>query len=611
MIVHHYFHQIWRLRWPLLATHATVTVVTLALVTPLVSGALRLGLALSGQPALADQDIAMFFLSPVGLVVFLLIGSLFLTAAVVETSAMMWVQLSPEGDTRKWGPAAVRQVVMKFPKLLEFSALLILRLFAIALPFVALSAAIGYSRLTEHDINYYLSIRPPEFRMTILMVAPILLIGAGVILQRLVSWSMALPVVLFRDVPARHAFAISGRMTAGHRGGILLRFVLWSAVVIAIGALVTAGATGLAHLAEGFGQGGLKQLILVLGAVLVIWSVVLTVASTLTSAGFAALLLERFTTLDPVPVALPRNPPALSENRMAQTAILAGFVVVFAGVLGVMMFQSLRPEDQVQVIAHRGAAGDRPENTLASIQKAIEDGTDWVEIDVQESADGEVIVIHDSDFMKIAGEPIKAWEATRADLDRMDIGSHFDPAYSDERVPLLRDVLDAARDQANVLIELKFYGHNDRLEERVAEIVEAAGMVDQIAVMSLETSQVAAMKALRPDWSVGLLAATAFGDLNRLETDFLAVNTGIASPSLIRHARKADRPVMVWTVNDIVSMSQMMTRGASGLITDYPGRAREVVEARADMSTGQRLLVELADLLGLEIRLPTRMTDGS
>ena len=68
------------------------------------------------------------------------------------------------------------------------------------------------------------------------------------------------------------------------------------------------------------------------------------------------------------------------------------------------------------VIAHRGAAGKAPENTMASIRQAIEDGTDWIEIDVQETADGKVVVIHDSDFMKLAGVNMKVWDGTLHEL---------------------------------------------------------------------------------------------------------------------------------------------------------------------------------------------------
>ena len=85
---------------------------------------------------------------------------------------------------------------------------------------------------------------------------------------------------------------------------------------------------------------------------------------------------------------------------------------------------------------HRSPRGCRqaPENTLASIRQAIKDGADWIEIDVQETLDGEVVVIHDSDFMKLAGVDLRVWDGTLEQLREIDVGSWFGPEFSTERV---------------------------------------------------------------------------------------------------------------------------------------------------------------------------------
>jgi glycerophosphoryl diester phosphodiesterase len=191
------------------------------------------------------------------------------------------------------------------------------------------------------------------------------------------------------------------------------------------------------------------------------------------------------------------------------------------------------------------------------------------------------------------------------DLAEIDIGTWFSPEYASERTPTLRAVLEDAKGKAGVLIELKYYNRDERLEERVIRIVEATGMTGSIAVMSLKYPAVQKMKALRPHWRVGLLAATAIGDLTQLEADFLAVNTGIATSDLIRRARKAGRDVYVWTVNDPISMWRMISRGAVGLITDEPALARDVLSERAKLSTPERLLLLAADLFDLQMDTKT------
>jgi glycerophosphoryl diester phosphodiesterase len=233
-----------------------------------------------------------------------------------------------------------------------------------------------------------------------------------------------------------------------------------------------------------------------------------------------------------------------------------------------------------------------------------------VEIDVQESADGEVVVIHDSDLKRVGGSPLRIWEATLLEMQQVDVGGWYGPEFSGQRVPTLEQVLELCRGRAMVDIELKYYGHNDRLEERVAEIVERTGMEDQIVLMSLANDLVLSMKALRPRWTVGLLTAKVVGDLTTRDADFLAVHIGIASPRFLRRAHAAGKEVYVWTVNDRLNMSRMISRGVDGLITDYPALARQVIEERAEMNPAERLMLTAAFWLGLDPKEPPPERDA-
>ena len=276
--------------------------------------------------------------------------------------------------------------------------------------------------------------------------------------------------------------------------------------------------------------------------------------------------------------------------------VVVGVVVAVA--VGVFAVQSVRLEDDVEIMAHRGSSKAAPENTMAAVKKAIEDGADWVEIDVQETADGEVVVFHDSDFMKLAGVNLKIWDATMADLKDIDIGSWFAPEFKDERVPTLGEVLDECKGKIRVNIELKYYGHDEQLEQRVADIVEAHDMASDVVVMSLKIDAVKKMKSLRPDWKVGLLMSVSAGDLKKIEADFLAVNAGFANRSFIRAAHDNGKEVYVWTVNDAPTMSTMIEprrrRPDHGQAGPGPIGAR----ATSPDECAGTMLLELAAVLG-------------
>ena len=237
-----------------------------------------------------------------------------------------------------------------------------------------------------------------------------------------------------------------------------------------------------------------------------------------------------------------------------------------------------------------------PENTIAAIQAAIDAGADWVEIDVQETADGEIVVIHDSDLKKVAGKSMKIADSSIAELQSVDIGSWFGPEFSDQRIPSLQQVLELCKGRVGVNIELKYYGSERHLEESVARIVEATDMQDQVVLMSLNYNGIKKMRELRPGWTLGLLSTVSLGNVIRLDIDFLALNAQSTSRTKIRSIHNRDKKVMVWTVNDAVGMSIMFGRGVDAIITDEPALAVSVLEQRKELNPAERLLLHLADV---------------
>ncbi len=162
----------------------------------------------------------------------------------------------------------------------------------------------------------------------------------------------------------------------------------------------------------------------------------------------------------------------------------------------------------------------------------------------------------------------------------------------------MAEALAACKGRCRVIVELKSYGHNQQLEERVVTIVEEAGMENDCIYMSLDHEMVQKMKALRPSWRVGLLVAKAIGDLTELKADFLAVEARMATRRFVRRAHRAGQDVYIWTVNDPAWMFVGLSRGVDGLITDKPDVAREVIELRRQMSEPQRFLAATLIRLG-------------
>jgi len=360
-------------------------------------------------------------------------------------------------------------------------------------------------------------------------------------------------LVLFEGVGAAQPLTTSAARTEGHKWIVGITLVAWGAVAALLSALPLAVVGTLGRWMMPKFAGSMTMLVIVMGGFLLLWGLLNLLVTLVNSAMFALLTVRLYGKLGSSPDAQ-LSSKAISEKlatsdrrRMSMKWALTGLAVaaILAAVTGYLFLDNVRLEDDVIVIAHRGAAGSAPENTLASVELAVDQGADIVEIDVQETADGEVVVVHDSDLMRVGGAAVKIWEATCDELMQIDVGSWYGPEFSGQRVPTLEQVLEICKGRSRVNIELKYYGHNERLEERVAEIVERMGMEDEVVLMSLAYDIVLSMKALLPEWTVGLLTAKAMGDLTTSEADFLAVHVGIAGSRFVRRAHAAGKEVYV------------------------------------------------------------------
>jgi glycerophosphoryl diester phosphodiesterase len=600
--------------WPrLLATDVIYKIIAFVVLAPLVGGALRLFLSTSGSAVVADEDILSFILSPIGLITLVLIGAVTLAIVALEQACLMAIGFGETRDLRVTTPDALWYGARHVWPVIMLTLRIFVRALLVALPFVVAGGLVYLVLLREHDINYYLTERPPTFLFTAGVIAALLAVMAVLIIKRLISWSFALPLVLFEGTRPGAAMAASEDRVRGHRWAIASVLVAWGVVASILSAVPLALTQWLGEWILPRFSNSMHGTVWVVGGLLLFWGVV-NLIFTLVNASMLALLVIRLyerlgiasdaelSGVDP-----PERIMAEGSGRRMSTAMVLGLLAlttILAGLVGHLLINRVSLEDDVVVIAHRGAAGGAPENTLASVALALEHRADIVEIDVQETADGEVVVIHDSDLMKVGGNPMKVWEATFDEIRAVDVGSWFGPEFTGQRVPTLEEVLETCRDRAMVDIELKYYGHDQMLEQRVSDIVEQTGMADQVIAMSLKGDAVGKMKGIRPDWEVGLLTARAVGDLTTAEADFLAVHVGMANSAFIRRAHQAGKNVYVWTVNDRLNMSRMMSRGVDGVITDHPALAKLVLAERAEMSTAERLLVAAAFWIGLEPREP-------
>lgn len=555
----------------------------LLVLSPLAGLLLDALLARSGSASVTNADIPAFALSPAGAAYLVVALSVALAGHFAEQAGMLVVLADPATRPIR----ALGTVAAALPRLLTVAAAAVLGVLVAVAPLLVGVAFLHRHYLSEHDINWYLATRPPEWTKALLWAGVLAVPTLGILAVLAVRWAFAVPVVLFERQRGFAALRRSAELVRGRGRAVARRILGWVVVCVAgaalLGWLLDLAAGRLLDLlptprAQAIGT----------ATVLGFLAVAVFAASLVAAGGLAALTLRLYGREATV-----RDAPA---RRMAGWAALAACALAAAAAGSVAarrVGDGLERSRGVRVTAHRGSSRAAPENSLAAIRQAIEDGADFCEIDVQEMKDGTIVVLHDTDLMRIAGSPTRIADATYDDVRGLDIGSRLDPRFKDERIPTLEQAVGAARGRLKLNVELKYHGQERQLEERVVAILRRERFEDQCVITSLEAKGLARVRTLAPELRIGQIITVALGKVAGLDVDFLSMNARQATAAQVRANRNAGLDTHVWTVNDREQMHRMIERGVDNVITDLPALLREVIEERAAMSDAELLLLAL------------------
>lgn len=245
----------------------------------------------------------------------------------------------------------------------------------------------------------------------------------------------------------------------------------------------------------------------------------------------------------------------------------------------------------MKIIAHRGASGEAPENTLAAIQKALDYKVDAIEIDVRLSYDDEVFLMHDGRVNRTSNGRGLLRKMTATQLQALDAGSWFSPQFKGEGIPTLREVLSLCEGKTELLIEIKS-AELDRykiLARKISALVQDFNAYKWVVVQSFDTQVLETIhmvdERLRISklivYNLGLAPVTRLyydeklrrGNL--LEVSYLEginVNYRYATKRLVNRIHKADKKIYCWTANKTRPMKRLLRLGVDGIITNYPNR---------------------------------------
>jgi len=230
------------------------------------------------------------------------------------------------------------------------------------------------------------------------------------------------------------------------------------------------------------------------------------------------------------------------------------------------------------VFAHRGASKVAPENTLPAFEQAIRLGADGVELDVQYSSDGAMVIFHNLNLEKTSDGSGRVTAHTLAELRGLDAGSWFDPQFAGTRIPILDEVLDLLKGKLLINIELKVLDTlSSGLGGDVVKAVRVHAMAEQVVISSFNPFALRKAKRAGPEIECALLLAHDLPGWMRSSfarrhsrADGLHPDLEMVDAAYMARAKKLRMPVRVWTVDDEADMRRLIKLGVDAIITNVP-----------------------------------------
>jgi glycerophosphoryl diester phosphodiesterase len=234
------------------------------------------------------------------------------------------------------------------------------------------------------------------------------------------------------------------------------------------------------------------------------------------------------------------------------------------------------------IIAHRGASGHAPENTMAAFERAVQLGAGFIETDLHLTHDARFVAIHDRTLDRTTNGKGPVRDHTLAELRQLDAGHWFDRQFMDERIPTLEEILAfALKHDVVFYLEIK-YDAAWGMHHTLVGALESSQNAARTIVISFDEVTLGAIRRLDAAIMTGLLVDDAKQDPVAKAVGVgarqLCPRFNIVTPALVEKAHAADLHVITWTVNSVEQMRSAIELGVDGIMTDVPDRLRAVVE---------------------------------
>lgn len=528
-----------------------------AIALPLVSFLFYVMLNTAGLVSITNTNIVQLFASPLAIIV-LAVLLLLLTFFVFYEFGYYFLlaKYQRSGDAFTFR-TILKELNAKVPKFFSVHVILFTIYLGLLLPIASFGMSTSWTEMLQ--IPNFIT---DELANT--MTGKVLL-GVGLLLVLSINARLLFTVLYFsteRDVSMRDAIKRSWQ----HSSGKVIRLVTSLVVIVFTFTAIAAVLMMITLLPLFIGEAYFKMNLPIIAGIslTIIQGIYFTM-----SALMQPMLTEALTIIERGEEEVGK----VTSYRKTLGFYVKGYWPVF--VLGFIIFTFIHTntlketvyQPMTKIVAHRGYAAVALENTLASLEAAAEAGADMVEMDIQETKDGQFVVYHDKTLRRLAGDSRTVGEMTLAELTEITLTD----GHHTESLPSFEEYIERAKElDIRLLVETKIYGHESpEMEENLVKLLHEKDVAYDYVVQSLDIPHLRKFQEIDRLIPTSDVVALNVGRVPKTESVFLSLEDFSVTKKLVKEANQKDKKIFVWTVNKEELMHGYMRMGVYGLITNH------------------------------------------
>lgn len=551
---------------------------------PVLKAILEYAMQQVGLKYLSNQNVLLILKNPTAIFILIILVLLLAFYIYIEiTAIIIYYDKGLKGEKISTGALFI-QAIKRASYILKPQNILLVLLVIVIIPLT------GFFFTTE----FLSSFQIPEFILDFIYKSPILNLFYMIILVGLqfvaIRWIFSLHEVTLMKKTFKEARKVSSSMIKGQMMKAIIYYIIWSVAVIVLKWLSYGLIIGITLIvvklfyngsdikrAFWFEYRALRQYGLFFDALI----------QFVLSFSFISALYYGLKNTDASVLHVPKIKKSKKDKGIG---ILKGIIILY--LLAMYVDYNIDRDwfigikninSDIKIVAHRGASLFAPENTIAALDEAVKSGANYAEIDVQQLKDGELILLHDTNFKRTTGQDKNVWQTTYEEVKTYDAGSLFHGKYQGEKVPTLEETIAYANDKINLMIELKLTGYEEGLEQKVINLIDKYKFKNQCMIVSMNYDLLTNIKQIDPSIKTGYITAVAYGNFEELgNVDAYSIEASFASEFTINVAKLQGKEVFVWTINNEKAMEDMIRLDVDGIITDNPYLANYVIDKKEE-----------------------------